>query len=1067
MSVETSNTFHDFVRRRLLDWVAVPEEVPEAVEVDPGTDGSSIGSAEESAPTVSPDDGHLETASPLPQLDPVAFADLPFEAVRIILWELSFGVDSSPSTIQEISDIRDQLASEVTEWNSLLADPTVRLLWALARIPRDLESDIPATAVFGARLWSYLVGTWLVQEHRELALALWHAGLLLDPLDDRSGSGSWRLRLATDAWEQCWFEPEPGSGASTTLQRPSLSLMRRIALVLRQFGFPATGEIRPLKWDSQPELWRPAIAFDIPDWMGLAESDASGNGVSLEAIIGSWVQDGNPGILVNVVGSGTFKLARNPRWQADITAEVSGPGLLVTKAGVDFDGASGAQLGLTVGSTGPTDLISTDELSLTIGSWGLGFSLEAGAGVNGAASAKAFLQDVKFTFNLASADSFIKATVPKKELTATASMELSYHTDTGFRFDGALGARLQLPLNESIGGVLDLSMLTVYLDVGTDGLEVGAAIDFSVHLGPMHATVIEMGTHLEVGWGGNTPSFEWGFKAPSGIGLSIKAPGVSGGGLILLRPELGQYDGIFQLAIDGLGGVNALALIDTRVPGDADAWSFLGVLSLTLGGTGIPLGFGFNLLAVGGMFGYNRGIDTSAMVALYDSGNMWDLFFPEDAIKNAAKILPQVRSAFPVEKGTFVIGPAIKIGFGYPNLLTASLAVLVPIPALAPIVILGSLELALPTKELAIVEINIDILGLLDVPEKTFLLFGRLRDSRVLAFKLEGEMAFLLRWGDRPEFCLSIGGFHPAFTPPAGLRQLERLSSGYDFGIARMEMAQYFAISSNSFQCGAEVQVYAGISGFSVHLWAGFDALIYFRPFQFLVDFRAGVRVSCAGLNVGLEIDGHLSGPSPYHLWGKIKISLLFWDVKIPVDLTFGEKKVEVLEDTQTPGEVLRGELVQVDRWSTASRLSSVILDNTAGLIDPAGGLRFSQKKVPLNREITRFDNQDVTPPVKLGLTMRDVEGEVQDESEWIAPGAYLKLTDAQRIAQPSFEKVVAGASWDPAGTGGSEVSFTVDFEPLSSDDRPPQRLLTVRPAALPVVGRIKSLSATKATKVA
>ena len=50
-------------------------------------------------------------------------------------------------------------------------------------------------------------------------------------------------------------------------------------------------------------------------------------------------------------------------------------------------------------------------------------------------------------------------------------------------------------------------------------------------------------------------------------------------------------------------------------------------------------------------------------------------------------------------------------------------------------------------------------------------------DSRLLTFTLTGDMAVRLYWGDNANFLLTVGGFHPAYTPPPmGLRPLNRLA---------------------------------------------------------------------------------------------------------------------------------------------------------------------------------------------------------------------------------------------------------------------------------------------------
>ena len=59
-----------------------------------------------------------------------------------------------------------------------------------------------------------------------------------------------------------------------------------------------------------------------------------------------------------------------------------------------------------------------------------------------------------------------------------------------------------------------------------------------------------------------------------------------------------------------------------------------------------------------------------------------------------------------------------------------------------------------------------------------------------------------------------------------------------------MRIAGYTAITSNTFQIGAEACLVAAGGGFRVEAHLGFDALFLFEPvFHFEIEFRVGASV--------------------------------------------------------------------------------------------------------------------------------------------------------------------------------------------------------------------------------
>ena len=75
----------------------------------------------------------------------------------------------------------------------------------------------------------------------------------------------------------------------------------------------------------------------------------------------------------------------------------------------------------------------------------------------------------------------------------------------------------------------------------------------------------------------------------------------------------------------------------------------------------------------------------------------------------------------------------------------------------------------------------------------------------MLSFTLTGDMAVRIYWGDNANFLLTVGGFHPAFSPPPmGLGTLRRLAIVLFSGNPDLRAEAYFAVTSNTVQFGAQ-----------------------------------------------------------------------------------------------------------------------------------------------------------------------------------------------------------------------------------------------------------------------
>ena len=257
-------------------------------------------------------------------------------------------------------------------------------------------------------------------------------------------------------------------------------------------------------------------------------------------------------------------------------------------------------------------------------------------------------------------------------------------------------------------------------------------------------------------------------------------------------------------------------------------------------------------------------------------------------IDNAPTILNDVETLFPPTSGHYVFGPLAKIGWGTPTLVDGELGLILELPG-PTLTVIGTVHCALPTQDEALVELNLDVGGVLDFPNKSFSLDASLHDSHVGDFPVSGDMAMRMNWGQNPNFAIAIGGFNPHYTPPAGFPKLKPVTVNLGVnGNPSVTLQGYLALTSNTAQVGAQLKASASKDGAHLTGFLGFDAIFVFSPFSFEADIDAGVHVDFHGCGFGLQFHGTIAGPSPWTLHGQVCVSILFYDACVGFSLTLG-----------------------------------------------------------------------------------------------------------------------------------------------------------------------------------
>ena len=622
-------------------------------------------------------------------------------------------------------------------------------------------------------------------------------------------------------------------------------------------------------------------------------------------------------------------------------------------------------------------------------------------------------------------DGFLRSMLGGGPKSFDFEFRLRWSGRNGFSFDahGALG--VEIPVHQSIAGVIDVS--SVYVRISADNQRVGLvlAATGSLNLGPCRATVMRVGLRADarpIPRGvppGNLGDLDlaFAFKPPDGLGLVIDAGAITGGGFISFDETRERYTGALELQVYGIG-VKAIGLLETRLPGGASGFALLILFSPEF--APVQLGFGFTLNGVGGLAGINHTVDVDAIQGGMRKKTLDQTLFPPDPVGNAGQIISDLENLFPTRPGRYVFGPIGLIGWGTPTLIEAEIAVILELPDPVRLILLGQMQSALPSRDVAIIELHVDVFGVLDAGAKLLAIDASLHDSRLVAFSLYGDMALRVSWGDPPSFALSVGGFNPHFRPPTRFPTLNRLT--VDLGTGdnpRIRFQAYLAVTSNTFQFGASAELYAEAGGFNIYGWISFDALFIFDPFSFVTDFSAGVALRIGSSTIaGIHLSAKLAGPTPWHAWGEACLSILFFDICVDFDATIGERRQIPLQHSDL-WPLLRKAIEDARNWSgswPAGALPVVTTKPTpmasnAAPVDPVGQLTLREKVLPLNRRLTRFGETELDGPGIYTIADDGVSppGEWSFVRDYFAPAQFEDLTDDQKLSRPSFERMDAG----------------------------------------------------------
>ena len=709
------------------------------------------------------------------------------------------------------------------------------------------------------------------------------------------------------------------------------------------------------------------------------------------------------------VGPGGLRL---PSGVADTSVQ-----LAAGIARIASDGAAGALLGSAKGTR-----LEVGRLALT-----------SEAGLTGGVAELGFMLDVESAAIVVAAgdgDGFLQKILPPEGVRTEFDLALGWSNERGLYFRGSAGLEATLPIGQDVLGVLRIETAHVSLHPEGDVVRAWVGATVGVQLGPIKAAVEELGLEAILSFpenGGNLGAAHvvLKFKPPRGAGLVIDVGVVVGGGYLIFDPERELYAGAVQLEIAETLSLTGFGLLNTRMPDGSRGFSLLVLIAVRFLPP-VQLGYGFTLNGVGGLLGLNRTVALEPLREGLRNGTMGSILFPEDPIRNAPRILSDLQMVFPPAEGRFLFGPMAILGWGTPTLLTLELGLVLELPAPVRLFILGRLRVLLPEQRAAIVRLQLDALGVVDFERGDVALDAVLYDSQIAQFEVTGEMALRASWGANPFFVLAVGGFHPSFQAPPAFPALERVAISLAIGDnPRLRLEAYLAVTTNTVQFGAHLDLYASAGPFSIEGYLGFDVLLQFDPFGLVAELAAGLALKYNGRSVmSVELQVTLTGPTPWHAYGQAHFRVLFISGSIGFDVQVGEPPPErPLPPSVDLKDLLLKELAKPGNWATqvprAEHPLVSVRDRPGAvelLVHPLAELQVSQRTLPLAQEISRFGN--ATPAAERYFTLSAELGgaaagvpspDGAPVEDYFAPSQFREMTDDEKLMAPAFERMCSG----------------------------------------------------------
>ncbi|SEG87961.1 hypothetical protein SAMN04489712_12145 [Thermomonospora echinospora] len=771
-------------------------------------------------------------------------------------------------------------------------------------------------------------------------------------------------------------------------------------------------------------------------------------------------QDGRLGLVV-IPHTAAALSRRFGAWQADLTADLDGTGVFAVGPQKIFtDSAKGqaariqAMLSLVRQAGGEQPVLRVG------GTSGTRFEVAGPVAFTALADLSADRQEYGGEFTTGGAalivstgdgDGFLQKMLSGRHRLDFA-FGLGWSRQRGLFLSGGAALEAEYAVGAGIGGPARLDRVTLSVRPSTDpdaqAVDLIAAASGRVRLGPVAIDVRRIGLRGRLAFppeGGNLgpADLDLAFQPPSGIALKVDAGAVTGAGFLSFDPAAARYSGGVDLDFASFR-LAAMGLLTTRLPGGRPGFSLLVVINARFPQP-IPLGFGFNLAAVGGLLGVNRAADVARLRAGLRNGALTALLSPGDAVGDERRLIDDLDSLFPATADRHVFGPTARLTWGVPTVVTIDLGLALELPKPLRFIAAGRIRLLLPDERAPIADLKMDALGVLDIGEGTLAMDAVLYDSQIAGWRLSGDMALRARWTGRTDFVMSAGGFHPRFRPPPGFPALRRMTMAIGGEDVRIRLQAYLALTAATLQMGSAVEVYARAGDVTATGHFTFDALVRFDPFGFEIDVALALSVRWKDkLLLGVYAELHLTGPGRWHVLGRAEIHLLFLKIRVSFEGYFGDEPPQPALPPENAADRVRAALGQRGAWQVdepAGRPPALTmradLPRDLLLVSPAARVTVRQAVAPVGGvRLDRLGRARLTGDREIRIEAASLGGDscpTVDVEDPFAPDQYFDRSDEDKLTLPSFDRLPSGVSftatdtidYDRSGPPGIPITYT------------------------------------------